>query len=481
MKNFQQLIKELISYPKETEWLEFKHNNFDPSMIGERISALANSTTLIGRDQAYIVWGIDDKTHQILGTDISLSQQRKGNEELESWLRHQLSPNAEFQMCSTEVDGKNIEFIMINKAIAYPVEFGKEVYIRIGSYTKKLRDYREKQATLFEKLRAISIEDTPAMTDLPLGEVRQRLSCDAYFKAVKIPLPKDEGGYAHPLMEEGLIKKQDNGLYTITYLGAILLATRLADFPRVGRKAIRIIQYEGTDKSQIARNKDVEFGYVEGFIKSIETIQDWLPSQERIQVTRQTIHPYPVEAIREALANALIHQDLSQTGNGPMVEIFRNRIEILNPGAPLIEPRRIVDNPPRSRNEKLAALMRRMGFCEEAGSGWDRMVKACEHDYLPAPRINSYEASTQVTLFSHLDYRSISHEDRIWSAYLHACIRHIEGESLLNSSLRARFGLAESYAASISRLIKDTVEEGLIKPLDPNIGKKHMRYIPFWG
>ena len=98
MKNFQQLIKELISYPKETEWLEFKHNNFDPSMIGERISALANSATLIGRDQAYIVWGIDDKTHQILGTDISLSQQRKGNEELESWLRHQLSPNAEFQM-----------------------------------------------------------------------------------------------------------------------------------------------------------------------------------------------------------------------------------------------------------------------------------------------------------------------------------------------------------------------------------------------
>ena len=47
MQNLNLLIKELISLPTETEWLEFKHNNFDPAMIGADISALANSAAYL--------------------------------------------------------------------------------------------------------------------------------------------------------------------------------------------------------------------------------------------------------------------------------------------------------------------------------------------------------------------------------------------------------------------------------------------------
>lgn len=142
---------------------------------------------------------------------------------------------------------------------------------------------------------------------------------------------------------------------------------------------------------------------------------------------------------------------------------------------------RIVDNPPKSRNEKLAALMRRLGMCEELGRGWDRMVISCERQRLPTPRIQVYQDSTKVTLFSHIEFSNISMEDKLWACYMHSCIRYVEGESLTNSSLRERFGLKDTSAGSISRLIKEATEKKLIKPLDPTTARRYMKYIPIWA
>lgn len=143
--------------------------------------------------------------------------------------------------------------------------------------------------------------------------------------------------------------------------------------------------------------------------------------------------------------------------------------------------KRIVDNPPKSRSEKLAALMRRLRMCEELGTGWDKIVLTCELLQLPAPKIELYEDSTRVTLFAEIPFSSISVEDKLWACYLHACIKHVQGEQLTNSSLRERFGLKESSAGTISRLIKEAVSMELIKPLDPNTAPRHMKYIPFWA
>lgn len=481
MENLDQLVLELIRLPRETEWLEFKENNYQPAMIGERISALANVATLLGREQAYIIWGIEDKGHKVIGTETRLQEMKKGNEDLETWLSHQLSSHADFSFHSVRLEGKLVNVIVVKKAIGYPVTFEHEAYFRIGSHTKKLKEFPERQASLWEKLRVTCVEEAIAKDNLTLGDIRRMLSCDTYFQLTNSPLPQSEEGYAHPLIEEGMIKKQDNGLYGITNLGALLLAVRLSEFPRIGRKAIRVVQYKGKGKTDILRSETLDEGYALSFKRSMDMIRNLLPSQEKITVTRDLELPYPLEAIREALANALIHQDLLQTGNGPTLEIFENRIEILNPGVPLVDIKRIIDNPPKSRNEKLASLMRRMRFCEELGSGWDRMVTACEAQCLPAPRIYSYEESTLVILFAYLDYASISQEDKVWSAYLHACIKYMEGAALSNSSLRERFGLPDTSAATISRLIKETIDRGFIKPLDLEAGRRHMRYIPSWG
>lgn len=142
---------------------------------------------------------------------------------------------------------------------------------------------------------------------------------------------------------------------------------------------------------------------------------------------------------------------------------------------------RIIDNPPKSRNEKMAALMRRLGMCEELGTGWDKIVISCELSQLPAPRIETYESSTRVRLFSNIPFSTLSPEDKLWACYLHACIMHVQGEQLTNSSLRNRFGLKESSAGSISRLIKDAVAKGILKPLDPDTAPRYMKYLPFWA
>lgn len=196
---------------------------------------------------------------------------------------------------------------------------------------------------------------------------------------------------------------------------------------------------------------------------------------------REKQSAYPILAIREIVANALIHQDFSITGTGTVVEIFKNRIEVTNPGNPLVDIRRIIDNPPKSRNEKLAAFMRRLRMCEELGTGWDKIVIACELAQLPAPKIEVYEDSTRVTLYSEIAFTNLTIEDKLWACYLHACIKHVQGEQLTNSSLRFRFGLKDSSAGSISRLIKEAVELQLIKPLDPTTAPRYMRYIPHWA
>lgn len=482
MENLEKLILELITYPNEIEWVEFKHNNYEPNMIGEDISALANAAALTGRSRAYMLWGIHDTTHEIIGTDYDLQTLKKGNQEIGNWLRGLLSKNADFDFYSVMLNNKKVGVLIIYSAVDQTVMFKKTDYIRVGSYTKKLVDYPSLQRRLWDKLRAQNFEEQLAAQNLELSEALQMINYPIYFDLKGIPQPTDASGIAHYMLEENIIQKQDNGLYAITNLGATTLAKKLSNFNKVYRKSIRIIQYKSANRMDILKENIDDQGYVAGFNEIIKYIQAIIPSQEKIEgAIRQKTTAYPIIAIREAVANALIHQDFSITGTGPIVEIFSNRIEITNPGIPLVDIRRIIDNPAKSRNEKLATLMRRLRMCEELGTGWDKMVISCELAQLPAPKIDIYEENTKVTLFTEIPFSNLSFEDKIWACYLHACIKQVQGEQLTNSSLRDRFGLSQPSSANISRLIKETVKLELIKPVDPTTAPRYMKYIPYWA
>ncbi len=451
-------------------------------MIGEDISALANSATLNDRDYAYLIWGVDDGSHEIVGTKVRLQLEKKGEQELENWLRYLLSKNADFEFYDTEVDGKHVELIRIHKALNEPVAFQKIDYIRSGSYTKKLNEFPTFRAQLWDKLRHSLFEDVRVKIDQRYEDIIRLLQVDAYFTLLKIPQPTEKDAVIHYLNEDRIIRKQDNGLYSITNLGALLFAKDLNEFARLGRKSMRVVQYKGKNRLLLQKEESFVQGYAVCFENIVRYVNALLPSNEDVNTVQlSTISKFPLPSIREAIANSLIHQDLYITGAAPVVEIFENRVEVTNPGTPLVDVLRIIDNPPKSRNEKLASLMRRLKMCEELGRGWDRMVLACEAQFLPAPRIDVFQDSTKVTLFSKIEFSNIPMEEKLWSCYLHACLMYVQGEVLTNKSLRDRFGVKETSAGSISRLIKESVREKLIKPIDPDTAKRYMKYIPIWA
>lgn len=163
-----------------------------------------------------------------------------------------------------------------------------------------------------------------------------------------------------------------------------------------------------------------------------------------------------------------------------MVEVFSDRIEITNPGTPLIDVARFLDMPPRSRNEKLARLMRRFGICEERGSGIDRVVKYVEAMQLPAPDFQVVGEHTKVILYGPKKFAEMTKGQRIRACYQHAGLRFLANQQMTNESLRKRFGFEQPSSAT--RVIADTLAENLIKLYDPrSTSKRHARYVPFWA
>jgi ATP-dependent DNA helicase RecG len=476
------LVRELLELSVETEWLEDKENNENPEEIGQYLSALSNSAAILGRDYGYMLWGVRDGERRLVGTTFRPSQAKTGNEDLKAWLTRMLSPQVHFEFYELEIDDFPIVLMEVARAIGQPVKFKSEEYIRVGSYKKKLRSLPDHSRRLWKALEHAAFEDGIAADRVGPSDVLKMLDYPGYFDLMDIPLPESRIGIIDALSRDNLVKEDDSGLWSITNLGAILFAKRMDDFPSLERKALRVVQYKGNDRIETIKEQVGMHGYASGFKGMITYIGNLLPSNEVIgKALRQTVRMYPDLAVRELLANALIHQDFDLTGTGPMVEIFSERIEITNPGTPLIDPLRFVDSPPRSRNERLAALMRRMGICEERGSGWDKIAFEIEYHQLPAPLVEITEHHTRVILFSHRELKDMDRADRVRAVYLHACLRHVNREKVTNTSVRDRFGIDARNSAKASRLIKEAMEDGMIVPRDPAAARKLMEYVPSWA
>ncbi|MBS1188389.1 MAG: putative transcriptional regulator with domain [Rhodocyclaceae bacterium] len=479
----ERLLANLRALPNETEWVEFKENRAEHDDIGQYISALSNSARLKGQPFGYMVWGIHNDTHAVVGTSFSPGSAKQGNEELEHWLVRMLAPRQDIRFHTFTSGGQKVVILEIPAALHTPVRFSGSEFIRVGSLKKLLKDYPEKERELWQILGAAPFEAGIAKADLDADEALLLLEYTKYFELTRQPLPSTKEGILARLKADSLIAESPQG-WAITNLGAILFARNLENFRNLARKALRVVQYKGTNRIQSLReHPDLAKGYALVFEAAISYIDNLLPASERIsQGLRQVEKPFPELAIRELIANALIHQDFLPTGTGPMVELFDDRIEITNPGHPLVDTLRMMDEPPRSRNEALAALMRRMGMCEERGSGIDKVVSVVESAQLPAPAFILKEQSMLVTLYSRQALKDMSPNDRIRACYQHACLKHLSNDAMTNTSLRERFNISEGNSAQASRIIAETTKAELIKQSDPgNKSRKLMKYVPFWA
>ena len=313
-------------------------------------------------------------------------------------------------------------------------------------------------------------------------EVAELLDVAAYYDGVGRPRPEGAELLLEDLANERLIAPDVGGRWSVLNLGAILFAKDLSAFEfGLSRKAVRFVVYDGDGRtSTVTHRRDFAEGYAVSSDALNGHVGTLIPSPEdNGAVVRQAKPLFPPVAIREVLANALIHQDMTLTGAGPTVELFRTRLEITNPGAPLVETDRFIDSPPRSRNEALASLMRRMGLCEEQGTGIDKVVEATEEAQLPPPEFRAESAATRVTLFGPRRFADLTTEERLRACFLHAGLTYLRGERMRNATLRVRLGVDRRNAAQVSQIIRLALDRKLIRVADPL--RPRSGYVPYWA
>ena len=218
------LVGELCALPHETEWVEFKANYRSPESIGGYISALANSAVLHGKPRGYVVWGVQDGTHELVGTNFVPSAKKKGNEPLEPWLARLLEPQVSFHFEELEVDGLRVVLLAVERATNRPVAFQGTEFVRIGSSTRKLRDHPAKERELWRLLLDSTFEDGIAAEHLTGPDILQTLDYPTYFHLLGVPPPDGRDAILKALAHDQLIKLNQAGGYDITNLGAILFA-----------------------------------------------------------------------------------------------------------------------------------------------------------------------------------------------------------------------------------------------------------------
>lgn len=478
-----ELLTNLRSLPHETEWVEFKVNQEDPEEIGEYLSALSNSASLLDKEAGYIAWGFADGSHEVVGTTFKPRQRKVGNQELESWLALNLRPRIEFAIHELSYHGKPVVLFRVQPCRDTPVRWKDTEWIRSGSYKKKLKEFPEKERRLWNQFPSASFESGIARRNVSDDDVLRLIDYPSYFALTGQNLPSNKRGILNRLISEKILIAQKTDGSSITNLGAVLFAKRLSDFDNLGRKAVRVIAYSDSHRIGGGREYVDDKGYAVGFAPLIAHINELLPRNEMIgQALRSEVRMYPELAIRELVANAIIHQDFGMTGSSPLVEIFADRVEITNSGRPLINTLRFIDEPPQSRNEIMAAFMRRLNVCEERGSGIDKVISAVEAYQLPAPDFREKENHTQVALFAYKKLTAMDREEKVRACYQHASLEYVSNRYMTNTSLRKRFSIEDKNYSAASRIIADTIRAEMVKPRDPeNVSKKLAQYVPFWA
>jgi ATP-dependent DNA helicase RecG len=462
-----------LSVPAESEHLEFKEakQQFDTTKLLRYCVALANE------GGGHLVLGVTDKLpRRVVG-----SQAFMAGPDLNA-IKARIVDKLRIRVDVVELahpEGRVLVFEIPARQVGQPLDFEGAYLMRAGEDLVPMTP---------DQLRRIFAEGLPdwfsqaARQGASADEVIALLDTQAYFDLSQMPYPTSRDGVLARLSGEGLIVQAAEG-WTITNLAAILLAKRLDAFSlALARKAPRVVIYEGIDKTETREDKPGNRGYAVGFESLVDFVHSAAPQNRSIeQVVREDVKMFPEQALRELIANALVHQDFLASGASVMIEMYADRVEISNPGVPPIRVERFIDEY-RSRNEQLADLMRRLGICEEKGSGIDKVVKAAEVFQLPAPDFRVGELRTTAILFAHQDFAAMSKADRIRACYQHCCLMYVSNQRMSNQSLRERFSLPESKSVTISQVIAAAKEAELIKADESETtSTRYARYLPFWA
>jgi ATP-dependent DNA helicase RecG len=384
----QAKLDELLRLPAETEWVEFKHNNDNPQEIGEYVSAIANGAALHGKRAGYIVWGIEDGTHAILGTSFRPKQAKKGNENLESWLLHQLTPRIDFTIHEFDRSGARVVLFVVQAANSTPVRFAGNAFIRVGSYKKKLKDFPEKERRLWQILSEFPDDwsaqvvagATLADLDLEALAFARRQYREKHAQQAKEADAWDDSAFLNKA------KVCVGGKVTRT---ALLLLGKPESAHLLSPAQARISWVLRDEKKQ---EKDYQH-FDLPFLLAGDRVLGKIRNLTVRQLPSGTLFPHEVTqydpwVMRETLHNCIAHQDYTLGGRINVVEtpdtlLFTNLGSFI-PGT--VEEMIRSDAPPEVyRNPFLAQAMVNLNMIDTIGSGIKRMFTRQRERSFPMP------------------------------------------------------------------------------------------------
>ena len=319
--NKQELLQNLL-HSNENHCLEFKTNNNNPERIGKYISALSNMAVIDNVEYGYLVYGIDDKTHAIVGTNIDLHKDKVGNATLEFWLNSLLFPKGVFDFDDLLVDNKRVVIIQIKKAVSSTTTFSGDEYGRVNESLVSLSTQPQLRKDLWEKILFSVRENDVALASVPPLELEKYIDIRKYYSLLKQSYPLSFEEITTRLVGEGFVKKRDDGRLDITILGALCIATSFSCFPSLGNKGIEIIKYSTSSRAS-STNIPIKFdsGYLFCFEPIINTVINLMGAKEVVERgVRMRQEPIPALIVREMVGNAMIHQNISPNSGKILIE-----------------------------------------------------------------------------------------------------------------------------------------------------------------
>ncbi len=401
--------------------------------------------------------------------------------------RNAIEPPVALDHAVGECNGTRLLFVQIPESAIKPVcPKGKPIdmtFIRSGGTTRAAS--RPEVGTLMLNSRTPRWEEIRASVLLDDDQLCELLRVEPILTMLERPIPTSQGEILMWMESEHFIVREPAGGGYVTNLGGIAAAKKLESFTGLDRKAMRVIVYNGLNKTKTKHAQEGVLGYALSFPGIRRFVMSVLPQSEVIQqALRTTRTVYPEVALRELIANALIHQDFSITGAGPLIEIFNDRIEISNPGTILPSKRldRLIGTQPESRNELLAKAFRRYKICEERGSGLIKAGVSVELYGLPPIEFSTGSNHFKVTLFMPRAFAQMSARERLEACYQHSVLKYYSDSAMTNTSLRNRLKMPERQRSMVSVLIREALEKKLIKQADPeSTSHKYAEYVPAWA
>ena len=361
MNRYIDILENLLTFNDEYEWFDFKENWFSKDEIGEYISAISNGAAFCGKEYGYIIWGVNDKTKEIVGTTVNFDRDIDG-EPYKHYLARKLQPSIAFETVNFDYKNERLVMLIIPAAKSTKTKYNGIDYIRIGSSKEKLSKFPEYEI----KFNSILMNGYPTIVNTSAPDYAQDLTFEKlflYYAAKGIELRKET-------FEKTLkLKTKDNQYNIMAYI--------LSDQNNI---PVRVSVFSGIDKSAPLFSVK-EFGNT-CIMYSMDKILEYgdainiIQADERNRISeRKDVPLFNYEAFHEAILNAFIHNKWL-TLNAPQISIFTNRIEILSHGGLAIDQDEsgFYSGSSLPVNEVLASIFLQLRISERSGRGVPKIV-----------------------------------------------------------------------------------------------------------